>query len=505
MKGAVIASTATPNKNTISTDTLTWSDIHNKARYSATNTGISINMKDGKLGKPTPISGMPAFGDADSTTKSAISPGTIKIRSNPNMDISKLSRDPLGAANALGKIFDKKTVQEKQELANMFGELAFDAIGDLDLKENSPEKAALKAIFGGIMSHLTGESFASGAASAGITQLIMNELANIKDPALLQWATLVIGAAISELTGGEGLTGGSIALSDLRNNYLKHQDKQRFINDIIKALKNGSSKDEILEIVEKYTGIDIDNQLESPDMPGSIGSGGWDQQLQDLLYVTLGFSWDSGNSDANNLSQLVEYISNLPEIPKQLDASRLAELYAKDPQNGLNFIKSFGMGVIGVGVVGLAGEAVLSGATLAELVFSGQIILVNVGGKLQVQIQSFSNQLGELLNIPKVTTLYRAIGPEEFYKVMKTGEFSISGTGMAAKQFGLSLEETIAFAERYPDIAAVIEVKVPTYMLNRIADLTRVDGFLFKNGTITIRAENLAEFNRIVQEINHVY
>ena len=67
---------------------------------------------------------MPVNGNSSSTTKSAIADGTVEIRSNPNQDISGLSRDTNKALNELGKIFDKKTVQEKQELANLFGELA---------------------------------------------------------------------------------------------------------------------------------------------------------------------------------------------------------------------------------------------------------------------------------------------------------------------------------------------------------------------------------------------
>lgn len=104
----------------------------------------------------------------------------------------------------------------------MFGEVAFNAIGGLGLKEDSSEKAALKSIVGGIMSQIAGGSFTSGATSAGFNQLIMNELTKIKDPALLQWASVIIGATVSKLTGGDALTGGSITLSDIRNNFFNH-------------------------------------------------------------------------------------------------------------------------------------------------------------------------------------------------------------------------------------------------------------------------------------------
>ena len=67
---------------------------------------------------------MPAKGDAASATKSAVASGTIDIRENPAQDISALSRDTANSLNELGRIFDKKTVEEQQELAAVFGEEA---------------------------------------------------------------------------------------------------------------------------------------------------------------------------------------------------------------------------------------------------------------------------------------------------------------------------------------------------------------------------------------------
>ena len=89
LKGAVIASEATPDKNKLSTDTLTFSNIKNEAEYSASSTGVNyaagkdangkdVETKDSGL---TPNIGVPASGEADSTTKSAIASGTAIIRS----------------------------------------------------------------------------------------------------------------------------------------------------------------------------------------------------------------------------------------------------------------------------------------------------------------------------------------------------------------------------------------------------------------------------------------
>lgn len=104
----------------------------------------------------------------------------------------------------------------------MFGEEAFKLVGGLGLKEGSPEKTAITTLVGGITSKLGGGDFASGAVGSGFNQLLINELAKIKDPALLQWATFITSSVASKLVGGDGLTGGSVSISDIRNNFLSH-------------------------------------------------------------------------------------------------------------------------------------------------------------------------------------------------------------------------------------------------------------------------------------------
>lgn len=232
LKGAVISSEASPEKNKLSTDTLTYSDIQNKAQYSASSQGVNYAAGKDANGNPikynasglTPNIGVTISGESSSTTKSAISPGSIEIRSNPNQDISGLSRDTTNALNSLGKIFDKKTVQEKQELASLFGEIAFEEIHKLSDKngwdDGSPQKIALHSLIGGIMSELAGGGFASGAVGAGINEAVQKELQKLyKDqPDVWQWASYVIGAAAAKAVGGDAQTGGSSAASGTKNN-----------------------------------------------------------------------------------------------------------------------------------------------------------------------------------------------------------------------------------------------------------------------------------------------
>ncbi|SBV99263.1 hypothetical protein KL86CLO1_11165 [uncultured Eubacteriales bacterium] len=102
-----------------------------------------------------------------------------------------------------------------------------------------------------------------------------------------------------------------------------------------------------------------------------------------------------------------------------------------------------------------------------------------------------------------ITSIYRGVGPNEFYSVVVSGKFDT--TGMEVKQFGLDKQDTINFAERYPNIAAVLEVKIPKGVLNKIGDFTKVDTTIFKNGTVTIQPENLDIFNKYIKEILHIY
>ena len=107
------------------------------------------------------------------------------------------------------------------------------------------------------MSKLGGGDFTSGAAGAGINQLVINELAKIKDPAVMQWASAVIGAAASKAAGGSAVTGASTASSDTKNNWLSHEQvndwKNRFSQLYTEYLNGDIDKD---TFIEKETQLD---------------------------------------------------------------------------------------------------------------------------------------------------------------------------------------------------------------------------------------------------------
>ena len=143
---------------------------------------------------------MPAKGDANRTTTSAVAPGTIEIRENPTQDISALSRDTSNALNELGRIFDKAKIEEQQELAAVFGEEAFRLVHNMK-DDGSGRKIAAHAIIGGIMSQLTGTGFATGAVGAGLNEALSKNLKGI-DPGTAQIVSAIVGAAAAKAIAG---------------------------------------------------------------------------------------------------------------------------------------------------------------------------------------------------------------------------------------------------------------------------------------------------------------
>ncbi|WP_374979210.1 hemagglutinin repeat-containing protein [Pseudomonas solani] len=121
LDGAVIGSTADADKNRLSTGTLGWSDIRNKAEFSSQqqSAGISSSGTAGQqfLGNMASglVSGLSRSGEDSSSTRAAVSEGQIDIRDaeNQQQDVASLNRDVEHAHQALSPIFDKEKEQRR--------------------------------------------------------------------------------------------------------------------------------------------------------------------------------------------------------------------------------------------------------------------------------------------------------------------------------------------------------------------------------------------------------
>ncbi|WP_399200661.1 hemagglutinin repeat-containing protein, partial [Tenebrionicola larvae] len=150
LDGAVIASTATADKNSLDTGTLGFTDIHNEADFKTQHTGISISGA-GSFGdqfKGNMPGGMIAVagnsGHAEGTTQAAVADGAITIRDKDNQkqEVANLSRDTEHANDSISPIFDKEKEQNRLKEIGMISDIGGQVA---DIARTQGELNALKA------------------------------------------------------------------------------------------------------------------------------------------------------------------------------------------------------------------------------------------------------------------------------------------------------------------------------------------------------------------------
>ncbi len=262
LNGAVIASTATDDKNSLSTGTLGWLDIHNQADYKASHTGISSSGGSGMsasqmvasnaiAGAANALTGMSgSSGHAEGTTSSAISGGNLIIRDKESQkqDIAGLSRDPENANGSIAPIFDRekeqKRLQEAQVISQISGQMSnivmtygeteamkaarkeHPGMSDAQLRETPEYREVMKGygtgstlqmvvqaitgVLGGLNAGNPGQVLAGGLNPA-VAQLIKQSTGDNREANLMAHA--VWGALAAQLGGNNAASGAAGAFS----------------------------------------------------------------------------------------------------------------------------------------------------------------------------------------------------------------------------------------------------------------------------------------------------
>ena len=227
LEGAVIDSKATADKNKLSTNSLTVKDIKNKAEYKSSNTGLSYTSVSGfknlsQAGKDAVYNSLGLLPkllpdsekSAESTTKSVISNGTITTGSS-NIDINKISKDTKNSLNKLDTIFDKKKVEERQELARLFAKDAFEQLHywEPKTKEGKAAKALAHAVVAETSARIAGNPTGSGFYAGATNEALIEEIQKIakSNPAVAQWLSASLGALVNYGLGKSSITGATEA------------------------------------------------------------------------------------------------------------------------------------------------------------------------------------------------------------------------------------------------------------------------------------------------------
>ncbi|SIT45089.1 Filamentous haemagglutinin family outer membrane protein [Paraburkholderia piptadeniae] len=287
LKGATIASDADASKNTLTTGTLTWSDVENHSEYSAHNAGISAGagVGDGGNNYAThgPTSGkntggaLPVFandsGRESATTRSGISAGTVNVTdgAHQTQDIASLNRDTSATNGTVAKTPDLNNVLANQSdlmdattaageaVARRIGDIAdsqqkaaqaqADAAkraGDMDAYnkyqaeadswgEGGSNRIALHVAGGALTGGLSGMSAIGGAVGAGVAAKMAGQLDELAhtfsngqdiDPGLAagNLATNIVAGTVGGLVGG-GAGAVTAANVDRYNRQLRPQEK----------------------------------------------------------------------------------------------------------------------------------------------------------------------------------------------------------------------------------------------------------------------------------------
>ncbi|MCP2002711.1 UNVERIFIED_ORG: filamentous hemagglutinin [Buttiauxella agrestis ATCC 33320] len=362
LDGAVIASTAEASKNSLDTGTLGWSSLDNHAEYSTSSKGISAGGATGQdshggqmfSGGGVPLIGIGASDNASGTTQSAIAAGTITIRDKEHQqqDVADLSRDTDNANGHIDKIFDKEKIEEQQELAAVFGQMANQYAGDLGAAmgwaADGPEKAAIHGVIGAIQASFGGgNALAGGLAGMGSealgqfvddylsnnTQLGVNEKA-----AITQWAAALGGAAVGGVTGGSNgaMSGAATALDSVRYNYLDHKQ----IEEFAEKTKGCEARNDCQQIVKEMEALSLKQQQEMIAVCASDPVGcktiygdipGNGMLIREAIDKVLGADvpWSMKNDMSSLLAQQIEAEG---VVSSTEFAQRLQNRYGIDPQ-----------------------------------------------------------------------------------------------------------------------------------------------------------------------------
>ncbi|CAD9222679.1 tRNA nuclease CdiA-2 [Burkholderia cenocepacia] len=290
LKGGLIASDADASKNSLTTGSLSFSDVQNQSHYDASSSGFSAGATTGdggmnysthgstsgkNTGGAAPMLGQNDSGSDSATTKSGVSAGTVTITDSANQkqDLASLNRDTTNTNGTVAKLPDMQNLLANQSdmmaAASAAGEAVSRRIGDyademkrqaekngdqagVDAwKEGGANRALMQGAGAALVTGLAGGNAVGGAAGAAIASIAsgkLNELSSAiagSDPTGNANMNQALGNIVANAlaTGAGAAVGGESGAFSGHNvdrfNRQLHPDEKKAIQD-----KANGDKDE---------------------------------------------------------------------------------------------------------------------------------------------------------------------------------------------------------------------------------------------------------------------
>ncbi len=339
LKGGLIASDADASRNSLTTGSLSFSDVQNQSHYDASSSGFSAGATTGdggmnysthgsasgkNRGGAAPMLGQNDSGSDRATTKSGVSAGTVTITDSANQkqNVASLNRDTTNTNGTIAKLPDVQNLLSNQAdvmaAASAAGEAVSRRIGDyadkmmkeaaadgdkagVDAwKEGGANRALMQGAGAALVTGLAGGNAVGGAAGAAIASIAsgkLNELSGAiagSDPTgdgnMNQALGNIVANALA--TGAGAAVGGeSGAFSGYnvdRFNRQLHPDETNWIKDNAAkyATQKGISIDQAVSELTAQANRQVQN--------GSPGA--WDQNASVFLNQAHGMLPADGNS-----------------------------------------------------------------------------------------------------------------------------------------------------------------------------------------------------------------
>ena len=233
LEGAIIKSDAPKAKNKLTTKSLEMKDIQNEAEYTYSNNGIGYNYHGSKkkleemkandkkgfdkiynsIGL-VPNLGVGSKGKANSTTQSAISDGILTVNGK-EINTKTINTNTENTLHQLDKIFDKKKIEERQELARLFSKNAFEQLHNWQptTKDGKVAKSIAHGIIGEVAARMAGNAPGSGFKATMTNELLIDEIKKVAkyDPVLAQWLSASVGGVVNKASGENANAGSAVA------------------------------------------------------------------------------------------------------------------------------------------------------------------------------------------------------------------------------------------------------------------------------------------------------